>query len=157
MVSPWSITPHFAIFWFPVYFGSTRRPSERERSRDLATIVVIPKTNPPSLDRGSYSPISLINAGIKVYAKILATRLHPILTSLIHPGQCGFMPNCSTPHCIRLLQCALADAEKLTCDLVLFLVDCEKAYETLDCDYLVEGLHGMGHISAQWCHFFSHA
>lgn len=34
---------------------------------------------------GSYSPISLLNVDLKVFAKILATRIQPHLTKLIHP------------------------------------------------------------------------
>ena len=57
---------------------------------DRATIVVIPKTEPPTENCASYRPISLINADDKVFAKDLAIRLGRTLPHLGHPDQCGF-------------------------------------------------------------------
>ncbi|XP_053546007.1 uncharacterized protein LOC128638168 [Bombina bombina] len=56
-----------------------------------AMITVIPKPDKPKDNVGSYRPISLINVDIKIYAKILANRLNPILPKVIHPEQAGFI------------------------------------------------------------------
>ncbi|XP_053571569.1 uncharacterized protein LOC128661325 [Bombina bombina] len=52
-----------------------------------ASIITIPKPgkNPEFCE--SYRPISLINGDVKLYAKILASRLNKILPVLVHPDQ----------------------------------------------------------------------
>lgn len=62
----------------------------------LATIVVIPKKGKPADTCSSYRPISLLNYETKVLAKVLATRLIPRISTLIHPDQSGFIPHRST-------------------------------------------------------------
>lgn len=41
---------------------------------------------------GSYRPISLINVDVKILSKIIALHLGPLLPSLLHPAQSGFVP-----------------------------------------------------------------
>ncbi|KAJ1177061.1 hypothetical protein NDU88_002325 [Pleurodeles waltl] len=48
------------------------------------SIVVIPKENKPPEDCASYRPLSLLNAKVKILAKLLATRLVGVIRSLIH-------------------------------------------------------------------------
>lgn len=55
-----------------------------------ANIFLILKSKPPE-NCGSYRPISLINADLKILSKILTTRLENILPLLIGPDQTGFI------------------------------------------------------------------
>ncbi|CAJ0962575.1 unnamed protein product [Ranitomeya imitator] len=59
----------------------------------MATITVIPKPGKDPLLCASYRPISLINVDVKVFAKVLAGRLNPILPGSIHSDQVGFVPH----------------------------------------------------------------
>lgn len=55
-------------------------------------ITVIPKPGKdPSLP-DNYRPIALLNLDYKTFTKILANRLSPLLTTLIHKDQVGFVP-----------------------------------------------------------------
>lgn len=38
------------------------------------------------------SPLSLLNVGVKIFAKVLASRLFSVIEDLIHVDQTGFMP-----------------------------------------------------------------
>ncbi|KAJ1195074.1 hypothetical protein NDU88_004357 [Pleurodeles waltl] len=112
---------------------------------DQATIVVIPKTQPPSRYCSAYRPISLLNTEIKVLSTILASRLREVMPTLIHPDQCGFMPTRSTRHCIRRLHLALAHHRTLShTPLALLLLDFEKAFDTVDWSFLDQVLQGNG-------------
>eukprot|EP00253_Pinus_taeda_P004331 PITA_04331 len=69
-------------------------------------LALIPKENQPT----SFSrlrPISLCNSSYKILTKILATRLKPLLPSLISENQGGFMPNRHITDSILLVQEAI--------------------------------------------------
>ena len=80
---------------------------------NLATIVILLKPGLPPDRCSSYRPISLINSELKIFAKVLATRLLQVIPDLIHPDQCGFVPTRSTRHCIRRLHTAMAQVDGL--------------------------------------------
>lgn len=45
----------------------------------------------------NYRLISRINIDVKLYPKVIAERLIPLLPSLIHPDQVGFIPGLQAP------------------------------------------------------------
>ncbi|KAJ1154782.1 hypothetical protein NDU88_007525 [Pleurodeles waltl] len=98
------------------------------QGQDCAPIVVIPKDDLPWDQCSSYQPILLINADIKIFAKVLATRLVRMLPHLVHHAQCGLMPGRSKSHCLRRVQAALSQADRLGDELALLLVDFSKAF-----------------------------
>lgn len=55
-----------------------------------ALIVTLPKPWKESNSPRNFRPISLLNADLKFYAKLIATRLLAILSLLLHPDQTGF-------------------------------------------------------------------
>lgn len=57
-----------------------------------AHISVVPKPGKDPLLASNYRPISLLNVNIKIFAKILANCLLPIITNLIAKDQVGFIP-----------------------------------------------------------------
>ncbi|KAJ1164604.1 hypothetical protein NDU88_005039 [Pleurodeles waltl] len=118
-------------------YGEAEKLGRFPTEIDQATIVVIPKTQPPSRHCSAYRPISLLNIEIKVLSSTLASRLKEIMPTLVHPDQCGFMPTRSTRHCIRRLHLALAHRNTLShAHLALLLLDFEKAFDTVDWSYL---------------------
>jgi hypothetical protein len=55
-------------------------------------IALVPKVDGPSRIN-DYKPISLLNSSIKVIIKLLANRLQPLITRLVHANQYGFIKN----------------------------------------------------------------
>lgn len=55
-----------------------------------AYVVTIPKPGKEPITPAIFRAISLLNTGVKLYAKILAHRLLPILPTLIKPDQTDF-------------------------------------------------------------------
>lgn len=58
-----------------------------------ASISMIPKPNTDDTSWSNYRPISILNIDIKILAKILSSRLNPIIGTLIHRDQTGFIPS----------------------------------------------------------------
>uniref|UniRef100_A0A803J9X8 Reverse transcriptase domain-containing protein n=1 Tax=Xenopus tropicalis TaxID=8364 RepID=A0A803J9X8_XENTR len=101
-----------------------------------ATITTIPKPGKDPNLVTNYRPISLLNSDIKIYAKILATRLNPLLKTLIVNDQVGFVPSRQAPDNTRkIINIALhANSNKIPC--LLLSLDAEKAFDRVAWPYL---------------------
>ena len=64
---------------------STGNGSEQQKH---GIVVCIPKTTAPKTP-ADYRPITLFNTDYKILARIIASRLRPILAELLHPSQHG--------------------------------------------------------------------
>lgn len=58
-----------------------------------AVITTIHKTGKPSHGPANYRPMSLLNPDLKLYTKLLATRLTAHMPNQVHPDQVGFIPS----------------------------------------------------------------
>lgn len=92
------LAPHL----FNMFLAAIKAGQLPEDTR-MATIVVLVKKGKPHDLCSSYRPISLLNFEVKVLAKIIANWLSPVIQSLIHPDQSGFMPHRSTRLNLRRL------------------------------------------------------
>lgn len=63
------------------------------RATPQAHISVIPKEGKDPTSCGSYRPISLLNISLKLFTKVLGTRIQQHLPHLIHLYQVGFIPS----------------------------------------------------------------
>ncbi len=87
----------------------------------------------------SYWPESLINADMKIYAKVLACRLNKYLRKLVHCDQTGFIKGRFSSDNIRRLLHILhfsPDSTDLLTSYGILSVDAEKASNRLEWDYL---------------------
>lgn len=73
-------------------FNSLSPSNPLTRAMLEAHIVVISKDGKDSSQTGHYRPISLLNVDIKIFSKILANRLLPLLPSIVSQDQVGFIP-----------------------------------------------------------------
>jgi len=98
------------------------------KSHNKRIITLLLKGGNSTLIR-NYKPIILLNTFYKLVAKILASRLQQILPEIIRPNQTGFVSGRSIIDNIFLAQESMSYAEESGQDLVLFLLDFEKAYD----------------------------
>lgn len=68
-----------------------------------STIITLLKPDKDPKHPDSYRPLSPINLDAKIYAKLTANRLQPLLPMIALPDQSGFVPGRSTVHNLRTL------------------------------------------------------
>jgi len=102
-------------------------------------ITLIPKAG----DRarlGNWRPITLLGSIYKILAKTLAGKIQSALTHIIRPNQTGFVEGRSILDNIFMAQEALGWAEESEQDLVLLLLDFEKAFDRIEWGFLFSAL-----------------
>ncbi|GJY25759.1 putative RNA-directed DNA polymerase [Tanacetum coccineum] len=107
-------------------------------------ITLIPKVKSPSRVN-DYRPISCCNVLFKCISKIIANRIKHCLKSIVSPNQSAFVPGRSITDNILLTQELMhnyhLDRGPPRC---AFKVDIQKAYDTVDWNFLRMTLHGFG-------------
>jgi len=104
-------------------------------------ITLIPKVANPETS-AQFRPISLCNTLYKILAKILVNRMRPILQRIIHPAQSAFIPH-RTIHDNILIAHEIVNKFKHLKGkkgYVALKLDMEKAYDRIECDFLLKCL-----------------
>uniref|UniRef100_A0A8C5PGE3 Reverse transcriptase domain-containing protein n=1 Tax=Leptobrachium leishanense TaxID=445787 RepID=A0A8C5PGE3_9ANUR len=121
------LTPHM-LSLFNYLFDSGTAPPELLK----ASIVTIPKPGKDPTLCSNYRPISLLNVDIKIYAKILANRLAPLLPKLVADDQVGFIQGRQgTDNTVRLLN-IIDRVGRDSAPCLLLSLDAEKAFDRLN-------------------------
>ena len=107
-------------------------------------ICLIPKWDGASEDIRAWLPITLLNTVYKIYAKVLALCLQPLLFDIIHTCQTGFMQDRSIFDIVILFWELSASAMAMKEDFVILLLDFEKAYDRVNWDFLEEAMRRLG-------------
>lgn len=103
---------------------------------NAALIAVLPKPNKDTTQCGNYRPLSILNAEIKIFARILASRLEPHLTTLIKNDQTGFVKSRLASDNVRRLLHVIYAAQDIPSPCAVLSLDAEKAFDRLEWDYL---------------------
>uniref|UniRef100_A0A8C5LMR6 Reverse transcriptase domain-containing protein n=1 Tax=Leptobrachium leishanense TaxID=445787 RepID=A0A8C5LMR6_9ANUR len=101
-----------------------------------ATVVTLPKPGKPPSHCANFRPISLLNVDAKLYAKLLANRLAPLLPSLIANEQTGFVPGRQTCDNTRRFYDIIDLAHRTNTSGLLLALDAEKAFDRLHWGYM---------------------
>jgi len=106
-------------------------------------IALIPKVdNPQRLN--DFRPISLVGSMYKILAKLLANRLRMVIGLLISNSQSTFIKGRQILDGILVANEVVDKARKCKKELIMFKVDFEKAYDSIDWKYLDEVMVKMG-------------
>lgn len=118
----------------------------------LDGVVVVIHKRGSLTDIANYRPITLLNTEYRILARVLASRLGPILNKVIGPEQTAFLPGRHIGDSIRLLQLlpsalraahASGDSTLPSSGAIAFL-DIKGAYDTVDRPFLYEVLGAVG-------------
>jgi len=107
---------------------------------------------PKSEDRArlnNWRPITLLGSIYKILAKTLTRRIQADLTEVIRPNQTGFVEGPNILDNVFMAQESLGWAEENNQDLVLLLLDFEKAFDRIEWGFLLKALDKLG-FSPTW-------
>ncbi len=111
---------------------------------NTATISLLLKPNKDPKLPSSYRPISLINADIKIIAKVLSHRIEKVTPSIIHPDQTGFIKGriaCTNTR--RLFNLMYYSSIQKAKDIIVTL-DAAKAFDRVNWKFLFSTLERFG-------------
>ncbi len=108
----------------------------------LITLLLKPEKDPTQCS--SYRPISLLNADVKVLAKLLAIRLESPLVSIISANQTGFIKGRHIFSNIRCLLNVLYTPPSQDTPEIVVSLDAEKAFDRVEWDYLFFAMERFG-------------
>jgi hypothetical protein len=105
-------------------------------------VALIPKIDSPQC-LNDFRPISLVGSIYKILAKVLANRLKIVIGTVVSDTQIAFVKNRQILDGILIANEVVDEARKARKELMLFKVDFEKAYDSVDWGYLDAVMHKM--------------
>ncbi|GAU35673.1 hypothetical protein TSUD_162450 [Trifolium subterraneum] len=144
----------FKDFWAELqgdvmrFFFEFHRNGRLTKGLNSTFIALIPKVdNPQRLNE--FRPISLVGSIYKILAKVLANRLRVVIGSVISESQTTFMQDRQILDGILIANEVVDEARKTKKELLLFKVDFEKAYDSVEWEYL-DAVMGRMYFPTLW-------
>lgn len=124
------LAPQLLKFFADTYETGVLPPSLRE-----GLIVTLLKPEKAANRCDSYKPLSLINLDTKIQAKMIESRLQPLVPMLVLPDQSGFVPKRSMVHNLPTIFAVLHHLDP-EIPAVAVLLDAAKAFDSLHWGYV---------------------
>jgi mannosylglycoprotein endo-beta-mannosidase len=116
-------------------------------------MILLPKNEDP-LEIRDYRPISLVHGFSKIFTKLLASRLAPLLPRLISHAQTAFIAGRSIHENFKLVRNTARFLHRKRQAAALLKIDISKAFDTLSWEFLLDVLHCRG-FGRLWCFWIS--
>ena len=132
----------FDLLWKDLLksYNEAVRKGSLSISQRRGIITLVPKGDTNLTDLTNWRPISLLNVDYKILSKLLAMRVEKYLPNLIHTDQTGFVKGRYKGQNIRLLSDVMDYADYKTLPGILLFVDFEKAFDTLEWNFITKTL-----------------
>ena len=105
-------------------------------SQRLGIITLIPKGDKDKTLLKNWRPLTLLNSIYKMVSGVIALRIRPLLSKIIHGDQKGFVAERYIGEAVRSTYDILQWAKEKRKVGLLLLIDFEKAYDSLSFSYI---------------------
>jgi len=139
----------YIVFWLEIKMYLLNSINESYEKGFLSitqkqgVITLLPKPNKDLLLLKNWRPLTLMNADYKIITSCLAHRIKKYLNKLISPEQSGFMSNRYIGENIFKITSLVDCHHRESKDGMLVLLDYEKAFDTVEWDFINFVLHKM--------------
>ncbi|GKB90683.1 reverse transcriptase domain, reverse transcriptase zinc-binding domain protein [Tanacetum coccineum] len=127
----------------------TREKMEISRGCNASFVTIIPKVTDP-IGLGDLRPISLIGCYYKIIAKILAERVKRVVGNVVGDVQNAFIKGRYILDGVLIANEAIEFLKKKREKCLIFKVDFEKAYDSINWNFLLNIMNRMG-FRVKWC------
>ena len=129
---------------------------ELTTSQRQAVICLVHKKDKDRLKLGNWRPISLLNVDYKIATKAITKRLDNIIPKLVDINQTGFIKGRYLGDAVRTLYDIIDYCKSNNTNGILMMVDFEKAFDSLDWDFMIKALDKMnfGPSLIRWIKLF---
>ena len=142
-----------APFLHKLYLNSIELNSLPEEI-NTGTVTLLPKPDKNLTIISNWRPIWLLNVDYKIFSSIFTSRLKDVLPKIIHPDQTAYLSNRSILDNVFTAVSALEAAKKTNIKGFLAFLDCEKAFDRLNHEYLMKTLLAYG-FDTNLCQYIS--
>ena len=127
-------------------------------SQNLGIISIIPKGDKDKRFLTNWRPLTLLNSLYKLISGCIAERIKPVLKSLVHPDQKGFVAGRYIGECIRTTFDIMQYAKENNMAGLLLLIDFEKAYDSISFKFITKVLKffNFGQDLIKWVEILLH-
>jgi hypothetical protein len=141
----WDLLKGDVHIMFDQFHGNSRLP----KGMFSFFLTLIPKVSSPQ-SLGDFRPISLLGCLYKLVAKVLTARLSKVIGVLIPNTQSAFIKGRQLVDGVVVVNEVIDFAKKLKKECLIFKVDFEKAYDSVDWGFLDYMLRRFG-FGDKWC------
>ena len=125
-------------------FDYSFEKGELSESQKQAVITLIQKKDRGVMLMKNWRPISLINVDIKIASKALAAKMKTVIHSLISYNQTAYVKVRYIGKSVCLIDDSLKYAEDENIDGILLVADTEKAFDSVDHNFMFAALKRFG-------------
>ncbi|MCH80186.1 LINE-1 reverse transcriptase like, partial [Trifolium medium] len=141
----WEIIKGDIMDFLHEFHGSAHLP----KAITASFLTLIPKNDHPQA-LSDYRPICLVSSLYKILSKVLATRLKNVLGKVISKVQSAFLPNRQILDGVLVVNELLDLAKRRKDKCMFFKIDFERAYDTVNWNFLDYMLGRMGFVEVWW-------
>ena len=110
----------------------------------MGSFVLFQKKDRDNMLIKNWRPISLINVDIDIASKVLAFGLRKVIHKVIHYDQTAYVKGRYIGESVRLIDDLLAYVENENLDGILFAADIEKAFDSVEHNFIFASLKKFG-------------